>query len=239
MSLGRGEGVGLRARHPATTRRCRRRRASTRSTAARANCSPARATPARSTRRAGTRRNGCTSSTACRRSSPPAQLQALDAAWHLTGTPNAEIALRWYLDAIRSGYQPARDAMAAYMTRIGRRYLVVPLYEALAKTPDGPRVRARRVREGEAGLSPDDAGQHREGAGKSTVIARAHGRASGRAHARQLAFRRRDPFLLLAPVVARRQARALEHVLETPRASPRRPHFISSEAVANARLLAG
>jgi hypothetical protein len=30
------------------------------------------------------------------------------------------------------------------MTRIGRRYLVVPLYEALAKTPDG-RAFAREV----------------------------------------------------------------------------------------------
>jgi hypothetical protein len=30
------------------------------------------------------------------------------------------------------------------MTRIGRRYLIVPLYEALAKTPDG-RAFAREV----------------------------------------------------------------------------------------------
>ena len=68
----------------------------------------------------------------------------LDAAYHLTGAANAEIARRWYLIAIRNGYQPAREAMAAYMTRIGRRYLVVPLYEALAKTPDG-RAFAREV----------------------------------------------------------------------------------------------
>jgi aminopeptidase N len=67
----------------------------------------------------------------------PDQLVAFDAAWHLTGTPNAEIARRWYLVAIRNDYRPARDAMSAYMTRIGRRYLVVPLYEALAKTPEG------------------------------------------------------------------------------------------------------
>jgi aminopeptidase N len=66
-----------------------------------------------------------------------AQLAALDAAWHLDGSPNAEIARRWYLVAIRSDYKPARPEMAKYMTRIGRRYLVVPLYEALAKTPDG------------------------------------------------------------------------------------------------------
>ena len=65
------------------------------------------------------------------------RLAQLDAAWHLTGSPNAEIARRWYLVAIRSGYAPARTAMADYMTRIGRMYLVVPLYEALAESPDG------------------------------------------------------------------------------------------------------
>ncbi len=65
------------------------------------------------------------------------QLAALDAAWHLNGSPNAEIARRWYLAAIAADYKPAREEMGKYMTRIGRRYLVVPLYEALAKTPDG------------------------------------------------------------------------------------------------------
>jgi len=64
-------------------------------------------------------------------------LTKIDAAYHLTGAPNAEIARRWYLVAIRNSYKPARNAMAEYMTRIGRRYLVVPLYEELAKTPDG------------------------------------------------------------------------------------------------------
>ncbi len=65
------------------------------------------------------------------------QLASLDAAWHLNGSPNAEIARRWYLAAIQGDYRPARTEMAKYMTRIGRRYLVVPLYEALAKTPEG------------------------------------------------------------------------------------------------------
>lgn len=72
------------------------------------------------------------------------QLAALDAAWHLNGSPNAEIARRWYLAAARSDFRPARTQMAKYMTRIGRRYLVVPIYEELAKTPDGLRF-AREV----------------------------------------------------------------------------------------------
>jgi aminopeptidase N len=75
---------------------------------------------------------------------PHARIAELDAAYRLTGAANAEIARRWYLVAIRNDYTPARAAMAAYMTRIGRRYLVVPLYEALAKTADG-RAFAREV----------------------------------------------------------------------------------------------
>ena len=66
-----------------------------------------------------------------------AQLAEFDAAWHLTGAANAEIARRWYLAAIAADWRPARPEMAKYMTRIGRRYLVVPLYEELAKTPGG------------------------------------------------------------------------------------------------------
>ena len=72
------------------------------------------------------------------------QLADLDAAWHLNGSPNAEIARRWYLAAARADFRPARTQMAKYMTRIGRRYLVVPIYEELAKTPDGLRF-AREV----------------------------------------------------------------------------------------------
>lgn len=82
------------------------------------------------------------------------QLAALDAAWHLDGSPNAEIARRWYLAAIAADYRPARAEMAKYMTRIGRRYLVVPLYEALAKTPDGKAFARRVYAKAKAGYHP-------------------------------------------------------------------------------------
>jgi len=81
-------------------------------------------------------------------------LAKLDAAYHLTGTGNAEVARRWYLLAIRSDYAPARDATAEYMTRIGRRYLVVPLYEALAKTPDGKAFAQKVYAKARAGYHP-------------------------------------------------------------------------------------
>ncbi|MEP6938552.1 MAG: M1 family metallopeptidase [Rudaea sp.] len=66
-----------------------------------------------------------------------AQMQDLDDAYQLTGTRNAEIAFRWYRLAIGSDYENAFPAMREHMIRIGRRILVVPLYEALAKTPKG------------------------------------------------------------------------------------------------------
>ncbi|MEO6264817.1 MAG: M1 family metallopeptidase [Luteimonas sp.] len=65
------------------------------------------------------------------------QLSALDAAYHFTGTPNGELAKRWYPLAVRSGYHAADDAMAAFMQTVGRRKLIMPIYEALVKTPEG------------------------------------------------------------------------------------------------------
>ncbi|EIL97251.1 aminopeptidase [Rhodanobacter thiooxydans] len=68
---------------------------------------------------------------------PLAKMQELDAAWHLTGTPNAEIGMRWYSHAIAAGDKAVWDAAAEHMTRIGRIYLTTPLYKAFVKTPEG------------------------------------------------------------------------------------------------------
>jgi len=65
------------------------------------------------------------------------QMQALDAAWHLTGTPNAEIGMRWYIHAIAAGDKAVWPAAREHMTRIGRIYLTTPVYRAFAATPDG------------------------------------------------------------------------------------------------------
>ncbi len=65
------------------------------------------------------------------------QLAALDDAYEFTGTPNGEIAMRWYPLAVRSGYTEANDEIAAFLEKIGRRKLIMPTYEALAATPEG------------------------------------------------------------------------------------------------------
>jgi len=66
-----------------------------------------------------------------------AQLAQLDAAYHFTGTSNGEIAMRWYPLAVRSGYAEAQPAIGAFLGSVGRRKLILPIYEELAKTPEG------------------------------------------------------------------------------------------------------
>lgn len=66
---------------------------------------------------------------------PPARLAELDQAWRLTATGNSEIAFRWFMAGIRSGYAPMRPALEAFLLRVGRRKFIVPLYEALAQRP--------------------------------------------------------------------------------------------------------
>jgi aminopeptidase N len=67
----------------------------------------------------------------------PEQLAQLDEAYHFTGTPNGEIAMRWYPLAERSGYAAAREDMGKFLQRVGRRKLILPIYKALVVTPDG------------------------------------------------------------------------------------------------------
>ena len=65
------------------------------------------------------------------------QMATLDAAYEFTGTRNGEVAMRWYPLAVRSGYDVVNDDMAAFMQRVGRRKLIMPIYHALVQTPEG------------------------------------------------------------------------------------------------------
>ena len=86
------------------------------------------------------------------------RMAALDAAFGLTESRNAEIAHQWLLAAIRVGYRRADVRLERYLVGIGRRKLIAPLYEALAATPDG-RERAlaiyRRARPGYHPIAAD------------------------------------------------------------------------------------
>lgn len=71
-------------------------------------------------------------------------LEALDGAFDLTGSTNSEIAHSWFRHVIRNNYASAYPQLEAYLIRIGRRKLIVPLYEELVKTPEN-RQFAERV----------------------------------------------------------------------------------------------
>jgi len=73
-----------------------------------------------------------------------ARVEALDRAHQLTGTGNNEVAHAFYRLALASGYSGADAAIDRYLLDIGRRKLIVPLYQDLLKTPTG-RERAQRL----------------------------------------------------------------------------------------------
>jgi hypothetical protein len=85
---------------------------------------------------------------------PLDKLKQLDAAWHLTGTPNAEIGMRWYSHAIAAGDKDVWPAAAEHMTRIGRLYLTLPLYKSLVATPDGHAFAQQVYDKAKAGYHP-------------------------------------------------------------------------------------
>jgi aminopeptidase N len=68
----------------------------------------------------------------------------LDAAFGLTGRGNAEVLAAWLLQSIEQGYDPGRREAERFLTRVGRSKFIRPLYEALARTPEG-RARARKI----------------------------------------------------------------------------------------------
>jgi len=75
---------------------------------------------------------------------PASSMAALDAAFGLTRTGNAEITDQWLILAVRHGYEPAYGRLEEFLTGQGRRKFLKPLYEELVKTEDG-RVRAKMI----------------------------------------------------------------------------------------------
>ena len=70
------------------------------------------------------------------------QMTELDEAFGFTAVGNSEVAHQWLLTAIHNRYEPAYARLDTYLTGIGRRKLIKPLYDELVKTPEG---RARAV----------------------------------------------------------------------------------------------
>jgi leukotriene-A4 hydrolase len=74
---------------------------------------------------------------------PAAKLADLDAAW-LRPNGNAEISAAWFRLAIAAKYEAAYERIEKFLTEVGRRKFLKPLYGEMAKTQDGL-ARARAI----------------------------------------------------------------------------------------------
>ncbi len=76
---------------------------------------------------------------------PAARLAELDAALHLSGSPNAYIRCAWLRLAIANRYDPAIPALRQHLLSVGRMLLIVPLYQGLKDQGDWGMPIARRI----------------------------------------------------------------------------------------------
>jgi aminopeptidase N len=67
----------------------------------------------------------------------PQKMADLDAAFRLSGSGNSEILSAWLMKVIESQYEPAYPALEQFLTTVGRRKFLSPLYTEMAKTPAG------------------------------------------------------------------------------------------------------
>jgi leukotriene-A4 hydrolase len=82
------------------------------------------------------------------RKMPPAlssrQMKQLDDQFHFTRTGNSEIADLWFVMSVRSRYNAAYPAMDQFLSSVGRRKFLEPLYGEMMKTPAGEAM-AKRI----------------------------------------------------------------------------------------------
>lgn len=67
-----------------------------------------------------------------------AHMRTLDQAFDLTHSGNYEILSAWLVLALHTGYEPAMPRVDEFLTTVGRRKFVQPLFEALIASEHGP-----------------------------------------------------------------------------------------------------
>src|SRR5471030_113044 len=84
----------------------------------------------------------------------PPDMARLDREFHFTGSGNSEILHQWLLMSVKAGYAPAYPKVEEFLSSVGRRKFLKPLYSELMKTSEG-QERARRIYAGaRAGYHP-------------------------------------------------------------------------------------
>jgi hypothetical protein len=73
------------------------------------------------------------------------QLGELDAGLALSQSGNAEVLFAWLKLALANRYEPAVPVAEAFLTRVGRRKFVLPLFETLWAEGDWGQPIARRI----------------------------------------------------------------------------------------------
>ncbi|MEL7338999.1 MAG: M1 family metallopeptidase [Bacteroidota bacterium] len=72
------------------------------------------------------------------------ELSRLDEVFTLTASSNSEVQAAWYERAIRSNYEVAKPEIKSFLTTVGRRKFLMPLYSAMKET-DGWRPFAEEI----------------------------------------------------------------------------------------------
>jgi aminopeptidase N len=83
------------------------------------------------------------------------QLGDLDRTYGFTNSRNAQIERSWFELVIRNNYQPGFARLEEYLTSIGRRLLIEPLYTDLMKTPSGAAFAKRVYAKARPGYHPE------------------------------------------------------------------------------------
>lgn len=65
------------------------------------------------------------------------QMKTLDRVFRFTDSGNTEIQTAWYVLSIRLKYIPAYSGIEKFLTEVGRRKYLMPLYKEMVKTPEG------------------------------------------------------------------------------------------------------
>ncbi|MEO8589087.1 MAG: M1 family metallopeptidase [Flavobacteriales bacterium] len=78
------------------------------------------------------------------RALPEARMDELDSTFHFTASGNSEILAAWLEQCVHNDYDPAFPRLDEFLTNVGRRKFLVPLYTALIDTEKG-RIMAQNI----------------------------------------------------------------------------------------------
>lgn len=85
---------------------------------------------------------------------PLNRMKELDAEFRLTRSGNAEILFSWLMLSVQTGHAEAYPRLESFLTSVGRRKFLKPLYDELVKTPEGKQRALAIYRKARPGYHP-------------------------------------------------------------------------------------